>query len=170
MLYPVAMRHPLQSYRLLTSGFVHADTLHLAFNMITLYFFGPLLESAIGWERFAMLYLSGIIVASLPSFYNQMGNPNYASLGASGGVAAVIFAFIYLYPWQNICLFFAICFPSIAFAIIYLIYSATMARKKGQRINHDAHFWGSVFGLVYMVIIDPTHGAGFIDRIKEWPF
>ncbi|RQO31452.1 rhomboid family intramembrane serine protease [Taibaiella sp. KBW10] len=168
MLYPVAMRHPLQAYRLITSGFVHVDTAHLVFNMITLYFFGPLLERFIGADQFLMLYLSGIIVANLPSFYRHMHNPRFASLGASGGVASVIFACIYFIPWERICIFFFLCIPAILFAVGYLIYSAIMSRRAKQTINHTAHFLGSVYGLVYMIIIDSSHGALFLERLMNF--
>lgn len=168
MLYPVAMRHPMQAYRLISSGFVHMDTIHLGINMLSLYFFGPLLERFIGWEHFVMLYLSSIIVANLPSFYRHMHNPRFASLGASGAVAAVIFAFIYFTPWEDICLFFVLCFPAIFFAVGYLIYSAVMSRRTRQTINHTAHFWGSVYGLVYMLIKDASHGSLFLDRLLNF--
>ena len=167
VLYPVVMRTPAQAYRLITSGFIHADTMHLLFNMLTLYFFGDMIEQALGMELFVMLYLSGIVVANLPSYYKQMSNPQFSSLGASGGVAAIVFAFIYIMPWQKICLFFAICLPAIIFAVGYLIYSFVMGKKSGQRINHDAHFIGSIYGLVFMLIVDPTHGADFIQRLMN---
>ncbi len=167
LLYPVVMRHPLQSYRLITSGFVHVDTMHLIFNMISLYFFGPLLERVIGAEHFILLYLSGILVANLPSFYKHMHNPSFASLGASGGVAAVIFAVIYFFPWDKIYLFYVIPIPSILLAVGYLIYSAYMSRQDRQTVNHTAHFWGSVYGFLYVIILDPSHGAKFIERILQ---
>lgn len=167
LLYPAVMRHPREGYRLITSGFVHVDTMHLIFNMISLYFFGPLLERVIGPEHFIMLYMSGIIVANLPSFYRHMHNPSFASLGASGGVAAVIFAVIYFFPWEKICLFYAVCIPSVLFAAGYLIYSAIMSRRANQAVNHTAHFWGSVYGFLYMIILDPSHGVRFIERIID---
>ncbi|HRP89902.1 MAG TPA: rhomboid family intramembrane serine protease [Edaphocola sp.] len=167
ILYPVVMRSPMEAYRLITSGFVHADTMHLAFNMITLYFFGDFMARYLGAQYFIMLYLSGIVVANIPSYYKNYNNPKFASLGASGGVAAVIFAYIFIMPWQNICLFFALCFPAIFFAIGYLIYSYLMSKKQKQEINHDAHFIGSVYGFVFMIILDPTHGLSFWNQISH---
>lgn len=167
MLWPAIMKSPIEMYRLLTAGFVHADTMHLAFNMLTLYFFGEILESALGTNMFVLLYVLGIIVASIPSTIKQRDNPNYRSLGASGGVAAIVFAMIYIAPWSKLYLFFALPVPSIVFALGYLIYTAYMAKKGGARVNHDAHLWGSIFGIVFMLVIDPSHGALFIDQLKH---
>lgn len=165
MLYPVVMRNPREAYRLISAGFVHMDMMHLAFNMISFFFFGQFLEAAIGSERFVMLYLSAILVANLPSYYKQMSNPNYAALGASGGVAAIIFATIYLQPWEEIYLFFILRIPALLFAVVYLIYSYRMSKKPEQHIGHDAHFWGSVYGFVFMIFIDQTHGASFLQQL-----
>lgn len=170
MLYPVVMRSPREAYRLISSGFVHANIMHLAFNMISFFFFGRFIEEKIGSELFVMLYLSGILMANLPAYYKQMHNPNYAALGASGGVAAIIFAAIYIEPWKEIGLFFVIPLRAIIFAAAYLVYSYVMSRKPEQRIGHDAHFWGSVYGFVFMIIIDQTHGADFIRRILHPEF
>lgn len=170
MLYPVVMRSPREAYRLISSGFVHADIMHLAFNMISFFFFGRFMEEKIGSELFVMLYLSGILVANLPAYYKQMHNPNYAALGASGGVAAIIFAAIYIEPWKKLGVFLVIPMWAIVFAVLYLVYSFIMSRKKDQQIGHDAHFWGSVYGLLFMIIIDDTHGAGFIGRLLNPEF
>lgn len=168
MMYPFVMRSPMQAYRLITSGFVHSNTAHLAFNMITLYFAGSLLEKMVlGTQQFALLYLSGIVVSSLPAYYKQMNNPEYAAVGASGGIAALIFAFIYVAPWELIYLFFVLPIPAIVFAIAYLIYSYVMSKKEDQRIGHDAHFFGAVYGLLYMLVIDPSHGMSFIDKLMH---
>ncbi len=165
LLWPARMHSPAQYYRFITAGFVHADYMHLIFNMITFYFFGGLLEQVIGPERFCILYLVGIIVSCIPSYFKRKNAPGYRSLGASGGVAAVIFATIYLEPWNKIYIFFAIGLPSIVFAIIYLAYTAYLARRGYGIVNHDAHFWGSVFGLLFMLIIDPSHGQYFMDKL-----
>ncbi len=167
LLWPARMHSPEQYYRFLTSGFVHVDYMHLAFNMITFYFFGELLEQYIGPERFVIVYLSGIIVAGIPSYFKKRHVPGYASLGASGGVAAILFATIYLNPWQQIGLFFIIQLPSIVFAVIYLAYTAYLARKGSGVVNHDAHLWGSLYGLLCMLVIDPSHGQYFLQQLMH---
>src|SRR5690606_16440672 len=112
----------------------------------------------------------GIVVSCLPSYFKKRQQIGYRSLGASGGVAAVIFAMIYLAPWSKIGLFFLIYIPSILFAILYLVYTAYSARKGTGIVNHDAHLWGSLFGLLFMLIIDPTHGQYFINQLLQPQF
>src|SRR5690606_7566445 len=129
LLYPAGMQHPGQWYRLLTAGFVHADYMHLLFNMITFYFFGGIVAQLLGGEMMLLLYLTGSIVSCLPSMIKHRGNPAYRSLGASGGVASVVFAMIYMAPWEKIYIFFAIGLPSIVFAVVYLIYTGYMSKK-----------------------------------------
>src|ERR1035437_2102232 len=131
ILWPKQMSSPEEYYRLITSGFIHNDWNHLIFNMLTLYFFGTNAEMIFGQLSygilFIILYLTGIIIASLPSFLKNRNNSYYRSLGASGGVSAIIFFSIYYFPWSRIYFFFIpIGIPSIIFAILYLIYSAFM--------------------------------------------
>lgn len=178
LLWPIRMKRGKEIYRLLTAGFVHADYLHLGFNMITFYFFGEYLEQyfgvVLGKEKaipaFLFLYLTGIVVSCIPSWMKKRNSPAYRSLGASGGVAAIVFAMIYLAPWSKIYLFFAIGIPSIVFAVVYLGYTAYMAKTGKGYVNHDAHFWGSVFGFLFMIFIDPTHGISFINLLMHPQF
>lgn len=176
ILWPKKMHNPAECYRLLTSGFIHADWMHLLFNMYSLYLFGNTVETVIGMmgnrqELFYIVYLAGIVVSSLPTFLKNRNNAYYRSLGASGGVSAIIFFSIYYFPWGKILIFpipFAL--PSLVFGILYLVYEAYMAKKGAGNVNHDAHFWGSVFGLVAALILDPTHGKFFIDTITHPQF
>ncbi|MBE2290251.1 MAG: rhomboid family intramembrane serine protease [Chitinophagaceae bacterium] len=165
ILWPRYMHDPQEYYRLLTSGFIHADWNHLIFNMVSLYFIGSSAESILGMG-FLTLYLTGIIISSLPSFLKHRNNSYYRSLGASGGVAAIMFFFIYFAPWSKLyIIFLPIGIPAILFGVLYLVYEAYMAKKGGGTMNHDAHFWGAVYGLVYALIIDPTHGKLFINAV-----
>jgi membrane associated rhomboid family serine protease len=167
ILWPRQMDNPQEYYRLLTSGFIHADWNHLLFNMITLFYMGRWAEYILG-AGFLTLYLTGIIIASLPSFLKNRNNSYYRSLGASGGVAAVLFFFIYSSPWSRISMMFIpIGIPSIIFGVLYLLFEAYMAKKGGGNVNHDAHIWGSVYGLFFALLSDPTHGLGFINALMS---
>lgn len=174
MLWPAAMNQPSEYYRLLTSGFIHADYIHLAFNMITLYFFGDSMlkiYSYIGMSpmTFLMLYLTGIIASSIPPFLKNRNNPSYSALGASGGVSAVLFANVYFAPWNSIYFFGSDRFgiPSIIFAIAYLIYSAYMSKKNLDNIGHDAHFYGAVYGFLFTLVFEPSHGQLFLRQLMN---
>lgn len=172
MLWPYRMkRYPEEYYRIITSGFVHVDVMHLMVNMLTFYFFSRPLIQVIGPNSFVLLYLSGIIVANLPSVFKQKDMPERTALGASGGVAAIVFATIYLDPWQMIYLFYILPLPSIIFAIFYVWYSYRMKNDEASRIGHEAHLWGAIYGFVYMTIFaDPAFRSMFIEKLTDVPF
>ena len=167
ILYPPAINRG-QYYRFLTSGFIHADLQHLLFNMLTLYFFGRVMEdflnNELGKWAFLTLYLGAIVISDIPSYLKNKNNPGYASLGASGGVSAVLFAYIILAPWTTIYVFI-LPVPAIIFGVLYMGYSIYMSRKGTDNVNHDAHLWGAVFGIVFILINMPEQLAGFIERI-----
>jgi membrane associated rhomboid family serine protease len=173
LLYPKLMNHPSEYYRFITNGFVHADWQHLIFNMITLYFIGSYVESfyvLLGNRNlYLLLYLFGVIVSSLPSFFKHKNDPYYRSLGASGGTSAVLFSMVYISPWAKITFFF-IPMWSFLFAILYVSYSVYMSKQSRDNINHDAHLWGAVFGFIFTFIFDPTHGQMFLQQILNPPF
>lgn len=144
-------------YELLTSGFLHANLGHLFVNMFTLYFFGPVMERVIGSPYFLGLFLSGLIVAGIPSVIKFKDNPNYATLGASGAVGAVLFAFILLFPMESLYIFFIpVPIPAFVFAILYLIYSMYESKQERGRINHEAHVAGALWGIVYLLVFVPN--------------
>ncbi|MBA3827436.1 MAG: rhomboid family intramembrane serine protease [Taibaiella sp.] len=170
ILWPGKMDNPAEYHRLLSSGFIHADYGHLFFNMFTFYCFGKYVESIFSelgkHEIFLVLYLGGIIISSLPSFIKNRNNNYYRSLGASGGVAAVLFSFVYFAPWETIYIII-IPVPGILAGIGYLIYSAVMAKRGQGNVNHDAHLWGAVFGFFFALLIDPTHGRLFLEQLMQ---
>lgn len=177
ILYPRVMNSPSEYYRLLTSGFIHADTLHLVFNMYALYGFGRHVEAiyaGIGKPYlFPILYILGIITSSLPDMARHKNNSYFASLGASGGVSSVILCFVYFYPWEGMGLLFlppSFKLPAIVFAALYLAYCVYAAKKSSDNINHNAHFWGGIFGLVFSFLFDPNHGRLFWYHITHPPF
>ena len=173
ILWPRKMDKPAEYYRLLTSGFIHNDWNHLLFNMFSLYFCGQYVQMIFDQLNapgllFILLYLTGIIIASLPSFLKNRSNSYYRSLGASGGVASILFFFIYFNPWSRLYLFFIpIGIPSILFGALYLAYEFYMGKRGTGNVNHDAHFWGSIYGVFFAFVIDPTHGAILFDQLTH---
>ncbi len=171
-MYPYGMSEPKEYYRLLSSGFIHADWMHLFFNMFTLYAFGQYVEQTFEMMGkpflFPILYLMAIVASSLPDMIKHKDHSYFRSLGASGGVAAVLFSSVYFYPWAKIqIMFIPFGIPAIVFAVIYLAYCVYASRKSSDNINHDAHFWGSVFGFVFTFLFDPSHGRIFIQQITN---
>jgi membrane associated rhomboid family serine protease len=141
---------------LITCGFVHADFGHLLFNSLTLFFFGPSLERTIGTPRFVILYFVGLLVSSFGTVIKHRRNPDYASLGASGAILAVLFAYIVYYPLHNIYMFFIpIGIPAVLFAFGYLGYTWWASRNAHGRVNHDAHLDGALTGLLFVAVTDP---------------
>ncbi len=173
MLWPPAIDRQRQYDRLLTHGFVHADWQHLLFNMITLFFFGRSVERLfapyIGAMGFALFYLSAILVAMLPSYLRHRHDPRYRSLGASGGVSAVLFAFILVQPWSLIFVMF-VPMPAILYAVLYIGYSVWMDRRGGDNVNHSAHLWGAGYGLLFTVMMEPRVLATFGQRLMNPSF
>ena len=142
---------------IVTSGLVHADLPHLIFNLITFYFFAFQLEKQIGGARFAALYLIGLVVSDAGTYFKQRNNPDYASLGASGAISAVLFASIVYFPWQKLFIIpIPVPIPAPIFAIGYVAYSWYSARHARGRINHDAHLGGALAGLAFVLLTDPA--------------
>lgn len=160
-------------WRLLSHGFVHADGPHLAFNMITFYFFGrimePVLAERIGWLGFALFYLAAIVIAMLPSHFRHRRDAGYRSLGASGAVSAVLFAYILLDPWAML-LVFVIPVPAIVFAAAYVIYSVHAMHDPRSRVNHGAHLWGGLWGVSFLVLLEPRVVGHFFAALVSPPF
>ena len=156
--YPPSITRDNQWYRFITSGFIHADMMHLGFNMLTLYFFGRNLEyiysSYFGVSQlwYLILYISALIVSQIPSFLKNKNNYYYKSLGASGAVSAIVFSMILLMPWSTLYVFI-IPVPAIIYAIFYLGYSVYMNRKAGDSINNDARTWGAVHGIIFKIAL-----------------
>ena len=173
ILWPPAIDKHRQYDRLLTYGFIHADFMHLLFNMITLYFFGRQIEilmtGLVGVWVYPMFYLSALVISILPTYLKNQHNPNYLSLGASGAVSAVLFAFILVAPWQLIFVFF-IPLPAIVFAVLYLGYSIWMDRRGGDRINHSAHLAGAAYGVMFLVIMRPEVLQHFFRALQNPSF
>ncbi|MEP6940591.1 MAG: rhomboid family intramembrane serine protease [Rudaea sp.] len=169
ILWPPAVARG-QYYRLLTHGFIHADQSHLLLNMFTLFFFGramePLFESLLGPAGFALFYVSAIVVAILPSYFANKDNATYRSLGASGAVSAVLFAFILIQPWATILVWF-VPMPAILYAVGYVAYSIYQDRRNAGNINHSAHLWGAAYGVAFTVVAAPQVIRYFLDQLTH---
>lgn len=138
------------------STLVHADLMHLIFNMVTFYFFGFLLERAIGSTHFLVLYFAGLLISHIGTYFKHRNNPEYSTLGASGAISAILFAAIVFFPDQKLIIFpIPIPIPAPLFGIGYLAYTWYSARNPRGRINHDAHLGGAITGLVYVALIAP---------------
>jgi membrane associated rhomboid family serine protease len=174
---PYRVFHRQEWYRMLTSGFLHAGWLHLGINMFVFWTFGKWVERAFGqlWGEsggfyFLLLYLGGIVFSDIPTLFKQRNNPQYASLGASGAVSAVLFAFILFNPWSTLYIWGIIPIPGIVAGFLYLVYSARMAKKGMDGVNHDAHFYGAVFGLALPVMIEPKLLGYFVEALLAFDF
>lgn len=158
LFWPYRQARENQQYRFITSGFLHADWMHLIFNMFTLYFFGQAIEMLFqgyglgGKLSYILLYMIGLVVASIPSYLKHKNNYGFRALGASGAVSAVVFASVLFNPWGKLYVFF-IPMPAIVFAVLYIWYCVYMAKRGGDNINHDAHLWGSLFGLLFTIAL-----------------
>ncbi len=158
-----------QVERFVTHGFIHADGMHLLFNMFTFYFFGSFLEhfyrQFFGGAGFVVFYLAAIVVAMLPSYFKHKDDPNYMSLGASGAVSAVLFAFILFAPWEMLYLFGVVPIPAILFAVGYVWYSIHAHKKANDNVNHSAHLYGGLFGVVMTIILEPRVISLFFNQL-----
>ncbi|MDY0022428.1 rhomboid family intramembrane serine protease [Arenimonas caeni] len=158
LLWPPAVSRGRQYDRFIGYGLVHGDFMHLLFNMFTLYFFGRLMEQFYGqylgpWG-FLGFYASALVVSALPSYLRHRHDPNYATLGASGAVSAVLFAFVLLQPWATIYVY-VIPVPAIIFAVLYTGYSVYMNHRKADQVNHSAHLAGAAYGVLFTVLMEP---------------
>jgi membrane associated rhomboid family serine protease len=175
MMNPYKISNQGQYYRFVTSGFIHQHHMHLLMNMFSFYFFGTAVEQIFGYLfgeagalYFIALYILAIIVSDLPTYLKQRNNPQYNSLGASGGVAAIIFAFIIFQPLQNICLYFVICIPGFILGVGYVVYSYYQGKRSNDHINHEAHLYGALFGLLFCIVAYPYSIVLFYQQISGW--
>ena len=176
ILSPYKVLNEKKVWLLITHAFIHADYLHLFFNMYVLYMFGPYLElyfeynASLGFISYILFYILSAIFATIPALYKNINNPNYLSLGASGAVSAVVFAYIVLNPLRElgIILLPGIWIPGFIFGILYLVAENYMSKKKYSNIAHDAHISGSLFGVFFILFFDLKNASNFIETISTY--
>ena len=163
-----------QWYRTLSYGLVHSNWGHLIFNMLTLYFFGSVVEKYFaaafgnpgGTVLYAVMYVTALAVSTVADLLKFKNNPDYNAVGASGAVSAVLFASILFEPKMGIYIFFIpIPIPGYIFAPLYLLYCWYMARRNIDNIGHSAHFWGAVYGLIFPLICNPGIISHFLSQL-----
>jgi membrane associated rhomboid family serine protease len=163
-----------QWHRILSYGLVHGSWGHLLFNMLTLYFFGSVVEkyfaaafgSPQGAILYVVLYVTALTVSTLGDLFKFREDPNYNAVGASGAVSAVLFASILFEPQMGIYIFFIpIPIPGYIFAPLYLLYCWYMARRNIDNIGHSAHFWGAVYGFAFPLICRPDIFSHFLGQL-----
>lgn len=158
------LRHK-EDDRLITSGFIHGDVMHLAVNMLTLISFGPALEGTLGSWKFLALYLGSMIIASLTMLYAKKHNMTYRALGASGATCGIVFAFCLFAPFAGLYIFFApIAVPALLYAVLFVAYSSYFTGG-GDGIAHEAHIGGAVGGIVLTALLEPRALTSFLEQV-----
>ena len=159
IMWPYYVKRNNEIHRFITSGFLHANFMHLFFNMFTLYYFGNNIEMILknngmgNGTTYLILYFGALIISDLPCYFKNKDVFEYRSLGASGAVSAVVFATILFSPWSSIYLYAYIKISATVYAILFVAYCIYMGRKAEDNINHDAHLWGAIFGLSFTLLL-----------------
>ncbi len=175
------MLKPYQNIRnnewinLISSGFLHADAMHLLFNMLALFFFGDEVLNVflikyglfVGNFLFVLFYITAIFFANIYPTIKNKDNKMYSAFGASGAVSAILYFFIILNPWHNIYIYF-IKMPAIVFGILYLVFETVMAKRAKDNIGHDAHISGAIYGIIVVFIFFWKEGISFFEKIINY--
>ncbi len=163
---PYRVLHDREWGRWLTAGVVHVGIGHLAFNMITLFSLGPIVEYSMGSGRFLAIYVVSEIAANALTFWRHRASPTYSAVGASGAISGVVFAFCLLYPLEKLYLFFVpIGIPAVIFGFVYVVLSVYASNRGGGRIAHEAHLGGALGGVLATLLLAPGTGALFLAQL-----
>jgi len=167
ILQPFSVARGQRVYTVITSGMIHNDWMHLFFNMLSYYFFAFQLEPVLGHWQFGFLYMISLILSDLPTIYKHKNDEWYHSLGASGAVSAVIFSYIMYNPVGTM-IILPIPFPiySIVFGVLYLIYCNYASKRAQDNVNHDAHMFGALSGLIITIGLHPHVVHDFLAQIS----
>lgn len=184
-LHPWSVQHRREYYRLFSHALIHADTMHLFLNMFVFWSFGSFLELLFRSEKlftglfphipywgdergvvyFALLYVGGVIVATLPAMRKHGNNPSYSAVGASGAVSAVMMAFMLMFPNYQVLFFFIIPCPAWLGALIFLGVEHWLSRSGRTHIAHDAHIWGALYGIAFVTVLYPGFPVEFVQTV-----
>ena len=184
--HPYSIKKYNQHYRFLSHAFLHGDYLHLAFNMYALWMFGPIVEKQVlpllsgafgepdkkmGMALYILLYTGSIYASSISEYFKNKNNPHYTSLGASGAVNALIFSFMTCSPMSQLGFFF-IPMPAWVFGILYLGISYYLSKRNSShgavdRIGHEAHFWGAMFGILFTLVLGLLNQEVYFNLVKQ---
>jgi membrane associated rhomboid family serine protease len=166
ILSPRKVYYEKQYHLLITSGFLHADIMHLMFNMFTFFFFAFSLEAAIGTLNFLIIYFGSMVLSVISTVIKKKDDYGYSSLGASGAISGVVFASVMVSPNSTMMILpIPIPMPAYIFAVLYLVWSYFAAKKANDMINHEAHFWGALAGVIFMLILIPGIMQYFINSV-----
>jgi len=167
ILHPYSVARKRKVFTLITSGLIHADWMHLAFNMFSFFAFAFQLEALMGHWQFGLLYIASLIISDLPTVAKHKNDYGYHSLGASGAVSAVIFGYIMYSPFTTLMIIpIPIPIYAVVFGVLYLVYCHFAAKHARDNINHDAHFYGALCGLFITAILHPGILPEFAQQVS----
>ncbi len=167
ILHPYSVSRGYRIYTVITSGLIHNDWMHLFFNMLSFYFFAFRLEPALGHWQFGLLYTASLILSDLPTVYKHKNDEWYHSLGASGAVSAVIFSAILFNPLDKMMIMpIPIGIPAVLFGALYLIYCNYASKHAQDNVNHDAHLFGALSGLLITIALNPHIVNSFLIQLS----
>jgi|SRR6185437_2266157 len=178
MLNPYTLVKERKYFQVISSGFIHADWMHLAFNMLSFYFFALDIDGAvpleymmtsvagpIGHLYFALIYFVSMALGDLSTVIKQKDNPKYYSLGASGAITGIVFSYILFAPESRLSFFFMPNMPAPLFAVLFVVFSIIAGKSRRTNINHDAHLWGGLVGFILTAILFPGILQNFISAL-----
>jgi membrane associated rhomboid family serine protease len=166
ILHPYSIAKGERVYTIITSGLIHKDFSHLFFNMFSYFFFAFQLEATIGHWQFGILYVASLILSDLPTVMKHKDDYWYHSLGASGAISAVVFSSILFNPMGTMyIMILPIPIPAILFGVLYLAYCVFASRRGIGNVNHDAHFYGAVCGIIITISLYPMVVPHFLHHL-----
>ena len=168
ILHPYSVARKKRIYTVITSGLIHGDWMHLAFNMFSYYFFAFQLEKLMGHWQFGLLYIASLILSDLPTVYKHRDDYQYRCLGASGAVSAVIFGSIMYNPTGKMLIMpIPVGIPAIVFGPLYLVYCYYSSKQARDHVNHDAHLYGALSGLIIVIMLNTQVVGHFINEVSQ---